>query len=48
MSDECQKSQRADSQHSWRFDGDDPYILCIYCGERRDALTGAVLTSGAF
>lgn len=24
--------------HSWRFDGDDPYIICIHCGIRRSAL----------
>lgn len=31
--------------HSWRFDGDDPYIACIDCGERRDALSGNVVTA---
>lgn len=29
--------------HSWRFDGDDPYIICHYCGQMRDALTGRIL-----
>ena len=32
-----------DGKHSWRFDGDDPYIVCHWCGERRDALTGRPL-----
>ena len=27
-------------EHAWRFDGDDPYIVCAKCGERRDALSG--------
>jgi hypothetical protein len=31
-------------EHSWRFDGDDPYVVCS-CGERRDALTNRVITS---
>ena len=40
----CPKSQRVDGPwHSERFDGDDPYTVCVYCGERRDALTGRVL-----
>ena len=39
--DECPKSQRVDGKlHSWKFDGDDPYVICVYCGETRDALTG--------
>lgn len=36
------KSKRADGRHAWRFDGDDPYTVCAYCGERRDSLTGRV------
>ena len=40
---ECVKSQRPDGRHSWRFDGDDPYVLCAFCGERRDALSGKVI-----
>lgn len=41
MTDECPKSERVDGPfHSWQFDGDDPYIVCAFCGERRDALTG--------
>jgi hypothetical protein len=40
----CAKSQRVDGPlHSWRFDGDDPYIICAFCNEMRDALTGKVL-----
>lgn len=45
---ECPLSDRVDGmQHSWRFDGDDPYIRCVYCNELRDALTGTVITPGA-
>jgi hypothetical protein len=36
----CPQSKRADKKHAWRFDGDDPYIVCVYCGARRDALSG--------
>ncbi len=41
--DTCPKSMREDGKHSWRFDGDDPYVVCFLCGHRRDALTGAML-----
>lgn len=38
---ECPQSKRVDGKfHSWVFDGDDPYVICHYCGEIRDALTG--------
>lgn len=33
--------------HSWRFDGDDPHVICHYCGEIRDTLTGRVIEKGA-
>lgn len=39
----CPLSKRADDEHSWKFDGDDPRIVCVYCGEIRDALSGAVI-----
>jgi hypothetical protein len=39
----CIASGRPDHRHAWRFDGDDPYVLCDYCGERRDALTGRAI-----
>lgn len=39
----CISSGRPDHRHAWRFDGDDPYVLCDYCGERRDALTGRLI-----
>lgn len=43
--DRCPRSQRSDQRwaHSWKFDGDDPYIICHFCGERRDAHSGAVV-----
>lgn len=44
---ECPVSQRIDGRlHSWKFDGDDPYVICVYCGEMRDALTGVVIRAG--
>lgn len=44
--EECLLSQRVDGpKHSWRFDGDDPRIVCVYCDEMRDALSGRVLRS---
>lgn len=40
----CSASKRVDGKfHSWEFDGDDPYIKCCWCGEKRDAITGSVL-----
>lgn len=40
---ECPLSQRVDGRlHSWRFDGDDPYVTCVYCDQMQDALTGRV------
>lgn len=40
---ECRDSVRADAKHGWAFDGDDPYIYCVYCGELRDAISGRVI-----
>jgi hypothetical protein len=40
---ECKDSLRADFRHGWVFDGDDPYVYCVYCGELRDAHTGKVI-----
>lgn len=38
---ECPLSKRVDGKyHSWVFDGDDPYVICHYCKERRDAISG--------
>lgn len=39
----CPASRRDDGQHSWRFDGDDPYIECAFCEEYRSATSGLVL-----
>lgn len=33
----------ATCKHSWKFDGDDPYLICHYCGQINDAITGAVV-----
>ena len=44
----CSLSKRVDGAlHSWRFDGDDPRIVCTFCGEMRDALTGQTMRAGA-
>ena len=42
---ECAKSRRIDrpGEHSFRFDGNDLYVECVYCGEYRDALSGRVI-----
>ena len=46
-SDECPRSKRVDGPfHTWRFDGDDPYIVCYWCHERRDAITGQIIHTG--
>lgn len=45
--DVCWPSKRVDGKHhSWRFDGDDPYVICQFCGEERDAISGRVLKHG--
>lgn len=42
--DVCPLSERVDGKlHSWKFDGDDPYVVCVYCGQMRDALTENIL-----
>lgn len=43
----CPRSTRVDGPfHSWKFDGDDPYIVCAFCHEMRDALSGRVIRAG--
>jgi hypothetical protein len=42
----CPQSQRADGKHAWHFDGDDPYVICSWCGCMQDAITGAVIKHG--
>jgi hypothetical protein len=44
----CPLSRRTDKpdQHSWRFDGDDPRIFCVFCGQVRDADFGTILFPG--
>lgn len=47
MSDFCSLSTRVDGpNHSWRFDGDDLYVECAFCGQYQDALTGGVIREG--
>lgn len=38
---------RVPGPHSWRFDGDDPYIVCAWCDETRSTLTGRIVLRGA-
>lgn len=47
-SEVCLLSNRADGKHSWQFDGDDPYVKCVYCGEVRDTLSGRVIAPLAY
>lgn len=43
-SEVCLSSERVDGKlHSWSFDGDDPYVVCCWCGEVRDSITGGVI-----
>lgn len=43
----CPFSERVDGPlHSWRFDGDDPHVVCVYCDQMQDALTGRVIRKG--
>lgn len=42
----CAYSERADRRHSWVFDGDDPYVICAYCEQVRDALTDQIIKPG--
>jgi hypothetical protein len=45
--DVCPFSERVDGpKHSWRFDGDDPYVICAFCGQVRTALTDRVVRQG--
>lgn len=44
--DKCPQSQRADGKHAWHFDGDDPYVICSWCGRMQDAITGTVIKPG--
>lgn len=46
MTDTCPASRRDDGAHAWRFDGDDPYIVCAWCAQCQDALTGRVIIPG--
>lgn len=41
--DFCAQSEREGSKHSWVFDGDDPYVVCTFCEEYRDAISGRVV-----
>lgn len=42
--DICPSTKHVDGKsHGWQFDGDDPYIVCDWCKERRDAITGRII-----
>lgn len=39
----CPNSKRVDGDgHSFLFDGDDPYVVCAYCGQRRGTTHGMI------
>lgn len=41
--DVCPRPGRVDGDgHSWKFDGDNPIIVCHFCHETRDAISGVV------
>lgn len=42
----CPFSKRMDGRHAWVFDGDDPYVICHFCQEMRDAQTDRVIRPG--
>ena len=44
--DVCPFSKREDGDHAWHFDCDNPYIVCAWCDEMRDALKGRVMREG--
>ncbi|NNG36921.1 hypothetical protein [Nakamurella aerolata] len=46
--DVCPCSQRVDHPrlHRWRFDGDDHYVICVYCDQMRDAMSGRIIRAG--
>ena len=42
----CYRTQHVDRlSHGFLFDGDDPYVVCAWCGERRDAITNRLIGS---
>lgn len=42
--DVCSQTEHVDGKsHGWMFDGDDPYVVCSWCKERRDAISGRVI-----
>lgn len=44
----CPNPIRVDGpEHSWKWDGDDPRVECVGCGELRDAHSGRVYRTGA-
>ncbi|MFE5290418.1 helix-turn-helix domain-containing protein [Nocardia sp. NPDC056611] len=43
MTDVCLSRHVDGMSHSWRFDGDNPIIICAFCDEMRDAVSGNVL-----
>lgn len=39
----CHQSLRKDGDHSWYPNRDDPIIICLWCKQTRDALTGKTI-----
>ena len=39
----CPNSKRIDGNgHGFLFDGDDPYVVCSWCGQRRGTTHGMI------
>ena len=44
----CPNPIRVDGpEHSWKWDGDDPRVECVGCGELRDAHSGRAYRAGS-
>ncbi len=44
----CPMTKHVDGKsHGLRFDGDDPYTICVWCGETRDVISGRVIEAAS-
>jgi hypothetical protein len=45
----CENSTRPDKQHTWHFEEDDSvFLVCYFCGEQINVLTGHRTTPDKF